>query len=368
MEIDKNSKRILIAAGGSGGHIIPALSIAKELKEAGIQLLYVGNFGSMEERLAAQSGIPFRGINVQKFYRKFTFTHIKFPFKLIKSISDSKKIINEFKPDAYLGTGGFVCGPVGYAAHLKKIPIFLQEQNSYPGVTIKILGKYAEKIFLGNEGARKYLPSKKIIISGNPINSTVINEKEKIDFEKFGMKKDSFKIFLTGGSQGSVIMNKAFLPIIDDLLQKGFEIIWQIGKYSFDEFYPKVKDKKGIFAFDFTNEMGKIYNSVDITIARAGALSLAEMETKKIPAILIPLPSAAENHQYFNALELKEKGVAKVLEQKNLTPEVLYETIFEMKKNYMKMKENFRESKHLEAARIICNYIIRKISKSFSYA
>ncbi|MCD4796471.1 MAG: undecaprenyldiphospho-muramoylpentapeptide beta-N-acetylglucosaminyltransferase, partial [Candidatus Cloacimonetes bacterium] len=350
MKIDENSKRILIAAGGTGGHIIPALSIAKELKEAGIQLLYVGNKNSMEERLVAQSGIPFRGINVQKFYRKFTFAHIKFPFKLIKSIADSKKIIDEFKPDAFLGTGGFVCGPVGYAAHLKKISIFLQEQNSYPGATIRILSKYAEKIFLGNEGAKKYLPSKKIIFSGNPINSSVINKKEKIDLKKYGMKKDSFKIFLTGGSQGSVIINKAFMPIIKNLLAKNIEILWQIGKYSFDEFYPQVKEMKGVFAFDFTNEIGRIYNSVDIAIARAGALSLAEMETKKIPAILIPLPSAAENHQFYNAMELKKKKVAEIIEQKYLNPEVLKEAIFEMKKNYIKMKEDFGESRHLEAA------------------
>ncbi|MCD6176887.1 MAG: undecaprenyldiphospho-muramoylpentapeptide beta-N-acetylglucosaminyltransferase, partial [Candidatus Cloacimonetes bacterium] len=140
------------------------------------------------------------------------------------------------------------------------------------------------------------------------------------------MKADTKKIFLFGGSQGSVVLNNTFFPIIDEILKNGFEIIWQIGSYSFNEFYPKLKDKKGIYVFDFINEIGEIYNSVDIAIARAGALSLAELETKKIPAILIPLPSAAENHQYFNALELKEKKVAEIIEQKDLNSVILKDT------------------------------------------
>ncbi len=361
MKIDKNSKRILIAAGGTGGHIIPALSIAGELRNKGVEILFVGNKNSMEERLAAKSGIPFRGINVQKFYRKFTFTHIKFPFKLLKSIADSKKIIDEFKPDAFLGTGGFVCGPVGYAAHLKKIPIFLQEQNSFPGATIRILGKYAEKIFLGNEGAKKYFKPVKVIYSGNPININAISEIKKIDFENLGLKKDSVKLFLLGGSQGSLVLNKTLFPIIDELLENGVEIIWQIGRYSFNEFYPKVKGKKGIYAFEFTDEIGKIYNSVDFILARSGALTLAELETKKLPSILVPLPSAAGNHQYFNAMELKKKKVAEIIEQKDLDPEVLKEAIFEMKKNYKKMEESFGESKHTEAAKLIANLILRRL-------
>ena len=152
------NKKIIIAAGGPGGHIIPAISIAKELIKEGVQILFVGNRDSMEQKLALKHNIDFAGINVQKFYRKITLTHIKFPFKLIKSIIDSRKIIRKFSPDAFLGTGGFVSGPVGYAAHLLKIPIFLQEQNSYPGATTKILSKYAVKIFLGNQNANKYLP------------------------------------------------------------------------------------------------------------------------------------------------------------------------------------------------------------------
>ncbi|MCD6176886.1 MAG: glycosyltransferase [Candidatus Cloacimonetes bacterium] len=154
------NKKIIIAAGGTGGHIIPAISIAEELKEKGVQILFVGNRNSMEQKLTMKHNIDFAEINVQKFYRKLTFAHFKFPLKLIKSIIDSKKFIRNFKPDAFLGTGGFVSGPVGYAAHLLKVPIFLQEQNSYPGATTKILSKYAVKIFLGNQGAKNIYPKK----------------------------------------------------------------------------------------------------------------------------------------------------------------------------------------------------------------
>ncbi len=355
-------KKVIIAAGGTGGHIIPAISIAEEFIKNNVDVLFVGNKNSMEQELTAKREIAFKGINVQKFYRKITLAHLKFPFKLLKSILDSVKIIRDFQPDAFIGTGGFVSGPVGYAAHLKKVPIFLQEQNSYPGATTRILSKYAEKIFLGTKGAEKYLPKRKLIFSGNPVNSKIIGEKAKLDFEEFGLKKDTTKLFLTGGSQGSVVLNKAFLPILDELLESGIEIIWQIGKYSFDEFYPKIQNKKGIYGFDFTDDIGRIYNSVDFVIARAGALSLAEFETKKLPSILIPLPSAAENHQYFNAMELHDKGIAMVLEQKDLTLESLKAIINKMHNNYTNIYEKFTQTHHQEAGKTITNYIIRKMN------
>lgn len=357
------NRKVIIAAGGTGGHIIPAISIAKELMKEGVQILFVGNSNSMEQKLAKKHEIDFAEINVQKFYRKITFAHFKFPFKLIKSIMDSKKIIREFKPDAFLGTGGFVSGPVGYAAHLLKVPIFLQEQNSYPGATTKILSKYATKIFLGNNDAKKHLPKKNAVYSGNPINLNAVIEKDTIDFDKLGLKADSKKIFLFGGSQGSVVLNNAFFPIIDDILKRGFEIIWQIGSFSFNEFYHKVKDRDGVYTFDFTNEIGKIYNSVDLAIARAGALSLAELETKKIPAILIPLPSAAENHQYYNALELKEKNVAEIIEQKDLDPVILKDTIFKMLDKIDKLKNNFTSTVHANAAKNIAGTIMNYFAK-----
>jgi UDP-N-acetylglucosamine--N-acetylmuramyl-(pentapeptide) pyrophosphoryl-undecaprenol N-acetylglucosamine transferase len=355
-------KKVIIAAGGTGGHIIPALAIAGKLRENGVEILYVGNKHSMEEKMAIQAGFNFTGIEVEKLHRNLNLSLLKFPGKLLKSISLSKKIIRKFQPDAFIGTGGFVSGPVGYAAHRLKIPIFLQEQNSFPGLTTRILSKYAYKIFLGNKNAAAYLPQEKLIFSGNPINLSVINEKLKLDLSQIGLRPDSLKVFLFGGSQGSLILNKNFYPIIDRILANDLEIIWQIGSYSFDEFYPKVKDKKGIYAFDFSQEIGKILNTADFVIARGGALSLAEIETKKLPAIIVPLSSAAGNHQYYNALDLVKKDVAVLLNQKDLSSERLLQAILKMKENYKAMKAKFTDSNHTSATPTIVNTILRYIN------
>lgn len=352
-------RRVIIAAGGTGGHIFPALSIAAELTKNGMEILFIGNRNSMEEKLAKQAELAFAGIDVQKLHRSFTLNHLKFPYKLLKSILESKRIIEQFRPNTFVGTGGFVSGPAGFAAHLKKIPIYLQEQNSFPGLTTRMLSKYARKIFLGNPGAARFFPQEKLIFSGNPINLSVIQEKSKLDFKDIGLKPDSIKVFLFGGSQGSLILNRCFFPIIDDLLSEEIELIWQIGSYSFAEFFPKVKDKKGVYAFEFSNEIGKILNSVDFAICRGGALSLAELETKKIPSIIIPLPAAAGNHQYFNAMELVNKDVAIFMDQKQLNQESLFKHILQMKEKYLMMKENFQDSVHQNAVKkiadIICN-------------
>ena len=238
-----------------------------------------------------------------------------------------------------------------------------KRQIEFPGATTKLLSKYAVKIFLGNHDAEKHLRKEIAVYTGNPINQNAVTEKDTVDFKKLGLKRDTKKIFLFGGSQGSVVLNNAFLPIIDDLLKKDFEIIWQIGRYSFSEFYPKVKDISGVYAFDFTNEIGKMYNSVDLAIARAGALSLAELETKSIPSILIPLPSAAENHQYYNALELQEKNVAKIIEQKDLNSEILKVTIFKMLDKIDEIIENFTSTVHVSAAKNIADTIMNYLDK-----
>jgi len=354
-------RKILIAAGGSGGHIIPALSIAGGLIKAGCEIHYIGNFNSMEERLVHCEGIPFSAIDVQKIYRKITPAHFKFPFKLLKSIKNSRTVIREFKPDAFLGTGGFVSGPVGYAAHLEKIPIFLQEQNSYPGLTTRILSKWANTIFLGNKKAEEHLRNPNTLYTGNPIKKSVIETSEKLDFTRIGLEQNSTKILILGGSQGSVFINKVVLETVDKLLKNGIEIIWQIGKFHYEEISQKIKNKKGIYYFDFTSEIGKIYNSVDLAIARAGAISIAEMESKKIPSMLIPLPSAAENHQYYNALEQVEKGIAILLEQKHMSRSTLWESVKKLLREKDKMKTNFKDSVHLQAEENIVAEILKRI-------
>ena len=354
-------KKYIIAAGGTGGHITPALSIAKELEKLGSEILYIGNKNSLEEKLAKAAGFDFKSINVQKLYRKITFVHIKFPFKLIKSFLDSKKIISNFKPDAVIGTGGFVSGPVGFAAYKLSVPLYIQEQNSYPGLTTKMLSKYAKKIFLGIKGGEKYLPSEKTIITGNPINSNKLSS--SINFDKYGFRENATKLFLIGGSQGSLALNKAIYPILDQLYANNIDLIWQVGKYSFQQFSEKLKDRKGIYFFDFTEKINFLYETSNFALARGGALTLAELESHKIPMLIVPLPTAAGNHQYFNAVELVKEKKAIMQEEKDLTSENLLKNILSLDKNYNEMKNNFKNSKHKTAAKEIANIIFSSKDK-----
>ena len=348
----------VLAAGGTGGHIIPAIAIGNELKKLGVEIIFIGNKNGMEKKLAGD--FNFKGIDVQKLYRKLTYKHLFFPYKFIKSIYNSYKIISKFKPDFFLGTGGFVSGPVGLAAKLYKLPIFIQEQNSYPGITNKFLGKYAEFIFLAYNNAKPYFPDNKIIFSGNPVNPTVFDTSE-IDYSDYGLKKESFKIFLLGGSQGSRFLNKNLYPIIDKLLEEKIEIIWQTGRLDIERY--KNLTKEGLYIFDFTKEMGKIYNSVNLVIGRAGAITLEEIKTKKIPSILVPLSIAAGNHQYFNALENFNKGFCEIIKEKDMSPDKLYHTIKKIISNYDKYKSALDKVKVQNSAKVIAEKIYDKIYK-----
>jgi UDP-N-acetylglucosamine--N-acetylmuramyl-(pentapeptide) pyrophosphoryl-undecaprenol N-acetylglucosamine transferase len=353
--------KIIVAAGGTGGHIIPALAITKELQELGCEILYVGNKNSMEERLVKAQNISFAPIDVQKLYRNFTFSHIKFPFKLIKSVYQSIRIFMKFKPNGFLGAGGFVSGPVGLAALLTGTPIYLQEQNSFPGVTTRFLAKYAKRIFIAYAGAMTYLPKGKCKLIGNPVHPNITIEKDKVDYQKLGLNDKNKSILILGGSQGSTAINQTILKMADQLIEKHINILWQCGKRDYDSLLVNLKDKQGIYLFAFSNEMGKLYNSADIAIARAGALTLAELEIKEIPVILIPLPTSAGNHQVFNAREQSEKKIAKVIEQKKLNPDILMSSIHEMLDNIDEYKSHFRPQSGHKSALIIAENVVGEL-------
>ncbi len=356
--------KALIAAGGSGGHITPALAIAAELRNRGVEILYVGNRAGMEETMVTRQGFAFRGIDVQKLYRSFTPRHLLFPCKLLRSILDARRIIKEFKPDFFVGTGGFVSGPVGFAAHQRHIPIFLQEQNSFAGITNRLLGKYAQRVFLGNTGAQHHFPGNAELF-GNPINPTIFARTAPVNLSQYGMQPGKFRIMLVGGSQGSVVLNKAIVQILDELVAHSIELFWQIGTYSAATFLPIAKTFTGVFGFEFTHSIAEMYNASDMVIARAGALTLAEIETKKLPAILVPLPSSAENHQLYNAQEQQKKGIAVCIRQKELTPDRLLNTILAMKADIQNYKKHFLPTTpHMDAAKNIAASILTTIKEN----
>ncbi|MCB5250598.1 MAG: undecaprenyldiphospho-muramoylpentapeptide beta-N-acetylglucosaminyltransferase [Candidatus Cloacimonadales bacterium] len=351
-----NNKRIIVSAGGTGGHIIPALVICEEFIKNGWQISYIGNKGSLEEKIVKNKGISFFPIDVQKLYRNFTFQHIKFPFKLIKSIVSSYRIIKEQKPQLIIGTGGFVSGPVGLAAILSKTPLYIHEQNCFPGLTTRFLGRYAKKVFIAYEDTKSYFPKNNSVYVGNPIFKDNLSSSEQINFDKYHLKQDSQKVLILGGSQGSLFINQLILNNLDFIINQGFEILWQSGKNHLSYIQNQIKEKRGIYVFDFSNELHKIYNSADMVICRAGALTLAEIEYKKLPSLIIPLPNSAGNHQLSNAMDFQKKGYAELLEQKDIT---LFSTRFQSVSSKLdKIKNSFKDSIHQDAGQNIYASII----------
>ncbi len=352
--------RFIISAGGTGGHIVPAINVATELKEQGHEVLYLGNKDSMEQAIAEKKGFDFFPINVQKLYRRITIKHLLFPIKLFNSVLKVRRLFNSFKPDAYIGTGGFVSGPGGYVAFRKGVPIFLQEQNSYPGLTTRLLARKSKFIFIGQQNAKKYLHSDNLVYSGNPINKNIVSSERKFDLTEIGLSSNKKTIFIIGGSQGSLFLNN----LIDrklDYLTKHYNVIWQLGKNTFHRFNDKNTNYANLLMFDFSYEIDKYYNLADIAICRSGALTIAELEAKKIPAIFIPLPTSAEDHQSKNAIEQEDKGLAKTLNQNNLDDNSFINEIDSMINNINSYRNNFSKCIHLTAVKVIVNKILENI-------
>jgi UDP-N-acetylglucosamine--N-acetylmuramyl-(pentapeptide) pyrophosphoryl-undecaprenol N-acetylglucosamine transferase len=329
--------KIAIAGGGTGGHISPAVSIAKEMEKLGFHIIYIGNNKSMEERIANANNLEFYKINVQRLYRKFTLKHVLFPIKLILSIIKSIKIMSDNQVVAFIGTGGFVSGPVALGAKLIGIPIFLHEQNSYPGLTTRKLSKYAEIVFLGNIEAQKYLPECKTVYSGNPINIEKTNLSKEEIFNKYSLNPNYKTVFIMGGSQGSKIINEITEKILEQISDKNYNLIWQVGIKN-KHLIKRYENKKNLIIFDFNYRINRFYKIADILVSRAGALTLSEIEFHKIPSILIPYPYAAGNHQYYNALEMKKKGVSEIISQKEVSPKKILQKIDLMFENIKKYK------------------------------
>ncbi len=326
--------KVVISGGGTAGHIIPALVIGNALKEKGNEVVFVGNADSMEEKLAVD--FSYFPIAVQKLYRKFTFKHILFPIKLFFSFFKCLLFFFKFKPNIFVGSGGFVCAPPALAAIFynklakRKILIYFHEQNSYPGLVTRKLGKYAKTVFLGNEKGNTYF--QRSLFVGNPIQSQSVSKGNNI--------------LVVGGSQGSEFLNEKFLGILDFLLEREFQIDWQVGEKNI-ELYSSFKSEK-VNIFGFSNKMPEIYNRAGLVICRAGALTIAELQARGVPAILVPLGISAGNHQYQNALSYTESGRGIVLKETECTEESLKDAVLQILGNYEQYK-NFAEKNSCKA-------------------
>lgn len=330
----KPSVNILLSGGGTGGHIYPAIAIANELKQRhpDSKFLFVGAEGRMEMEKVPQSGYDIEGLNITGLQRSLTLKNLSFPFKLISSLFKANRIIRKFKPNVVIGTGGFASGPTLFIANKKAIPSLIQEQNSYPGITNKMLAKNVKKICVAYDGLDRYFPSDKLIKTGNPVRQDLldIDQKREQALEHFNLDADKKTLVILGGSLGARAINQVLEKYIQTILKNKLQVIWQSGKLYFDE-YKKYSELDGVQVHEFIQHMDLLYAAADILISRAGAGSISELCIVGKPVIFIPSPNVAEDHQTKNARSVTDKGAAILLgeDQIDELPTVIEELLLD---------------------------------------
>lgn len=318
----KRSINILISGGGTGGHIYPAIAIANELKKryADANFLFVGAKDRMEMEKVPQHGYEIKGLWISGIQRSLSLKNLSFPFKLLSSLWNAGKIVRKFKPDVVIGTGGFASGPTLFMAERKGVPVLIQEQNSYPGITNKLLTKKAAKICVAYDKLDHFFPKNKIIKTGNPVRQDLLNIDGLTKEAKEYFKLDSSKktVLVLGGSLGARAINKLIEENLNWFEEHNLELIWQTGKLYYEE-YKKYDAKEGVQTHAFLNRMDLTYAAADFIMSRAGASSISELCIVGKPTIFIPSPNVAEDHQTKNALAIVEKDGAVLLEEKNVS-------------------------------------------------
>jgi len=321
ISVDKSSpseaggiKRLIIAGGGTGGHIFPAVAIANAIKEMqpDTEILFVGAAGKMEMEKVPQAGYNIKGLTIAGFERNSLIKNIGLPFKLVKSFLQVRTIFKEFRPDAVIGVGGYSSFPVLRSAQQKGIPTFIHESNSFAGKSNILLGKKATKIFVASEGMDQFFPAGKIVITGNPVRKSIaqstVSKEDALQF--FQLRKDKPTILVFGGSLGAKSINEVIAKHIVDFNPLGLQVIWQTGKTTAAQYLDRARPLSNVWANDFINEMDKAYAAADMVVSRSGAMTVAELCVAKKPVIFVPFPFAAEDHQTVNAKYLVDRNAA----------------------------------------------------------
>lgn len=307
-------KKIIIAGGGTGGHIFPAIAIANALrnKEKDTEILFVGAKGKMEMEKVPQAGYKIEGLDIAGFNRSSLIKNIGLPFKLIKSFMQVRRILRNFKPDAVIGVGGYSSFPVLRLAQARGVKTFIHESNSFAGKSNMMLGRKATKVFTGSDGMEKFFPAHKIVVTGNPVRSAIatatVSRAEGIDF--FGLKENRKTLLVVGGSLGAKTINEAIDKGLDELIAAGLQVIWQTGKPYAATAQQRCAGKNDVWVNEFITKMEFAYAAADMVVARAGAMTVAELCVAKKPVIFVPYPFAAEDHQTVNAMQLVNKQAA----------------------------------------------------------
>lgn len=313
--------KIILSGGGTGGHIYPAIAIANELKLRfpDAEFLFVGAKDRMEMEKVPQAGYEIKGLWISGIQRQLTWKNLKFPFKLISSLWNARKIVKAFKPDVAIGTGGFASGPLLQIAAASKIPYLIQEQNSYPGITNKMLAKKAQKICVAYDGLERFFPKDKIIKTGNPVRKGLLDVETKTIEAKnfFDLKHGKYTLLVLGGSLGSRRINQLIEKKLDFLDTQNVQVIWQCGKLYYSQ-YKIYNNTNNVQVYEFLNNMDLAYAAADIVISRAGASSVSELCIVGKPVIFVPSPNVAEDHQTKNAMAIVDKDAAMIIKEEDL--------------------------------------------------
>ncbi|WP_370622877.1 undecaprenyldiphospho-muramoylpentapeptide beta-N-acetylglucosaminyltransferase [Winogradskyella forsetii] len=352
MNLKSKTYRFILSGGGTGGHIYPAVAIADELKSRypNAEFLFVGASDRMEMDKVPQAGYKIEGLWISGIQRKLTLKNLAFPFKLMSSLLRSRKIVNTFKPDAVIGTGGFASGPLLQVASSKGIPSLIQEQNSFPGITNKLLAKKVNTICVAYEGLEKFFPKDKIRLTGNPIRKDLLEVKNKQIEGKdaFKLKHNKQTLLVLGGSLGARRINQLIEANINFFEAQNIQVLWQCGKLYYDQ-YKSYNDSKNVQVHAFLNQMDMAYAAADVIISRAGAISVSELCIVGKPVIFIPSPNVAEDHQTKNAKSVADKNAAILIREKDLDTD--FQNVFsELITNEDKQKEL---SKNIEALALV---------------
>ena len=362
--------KVIISGGGTGGHIFPAIAIANAIKaeHPNATILFVGANGKMEMEKVPAAGYPIKGLDVVGFHRKKLWRNFSFPLKLLKSLKAAKAIVKEFNPDIAIGVGGYASGPLLKMAGRHGVPTLLQEQNSYAGITNKLLAKKAKKICVAYENMEKFFPKEKIVITGNPVRSDIVSVENKRNdaVAHFDLDANKKTILIIGGSLGARTINNSIKNKLQELEESGHQLIWQTGKIYIDEIEKATaSSSKNIKPMAFISRMDLAYAAADVVISRAGALSVSELCLVKKPVILVPSPNVAEDHQTMNAMSLVNKKAAVLVKDVD-APNILVETVLSLLGNKEEMIELSNQISELgkpNAAIDIKNEVMKLVGK-----
>ena len=365
--------RVIISGGGTGGHIYPGIAIADALKEINpnTEILFVGAEGKMEMEKVPKAGyrvigLPIRGLQ-RSFSKKNITENLKFPLRMFNSLSKARTIIKDFKPDVVVGTGGYASGAILQVASAANIPTLIQEQNGYAGITNKILSRQVNAVCVAYPNMENYFPKQKIQFTGNPVRSDLKDLPNPIqtDFNYFNLLQGKKTILVMGGSGGAKTINEAILNELETIFNNDFQLIWQTGKFYIDSIKEQLATKNllhhsHLFVSDFIYDMKKAYQCCDVVVGRAGALTISELTLVEKPAILIPSPNVAEDHQTKNAMALAKEDAAMLIKDneadERLIPTLIY--VLNDEKQQEKLKNNIRVFARPDAAEDIAKCVM----------